>query len=60
MSTAIQTVNLLRRYIESVKMDEKLVRDELSTIEKYRHWEVLGYPSKDAMLEAEIGTATPL
>lgn len=52
---AIQTVYALKRYVKSRDIDAKRVNEELNKIKKYRHWEVLGYGSKDALLEAEIG-----
>lgn len=51
---AIQTLYALKRYAESLKCDEELVRQELERIDQYRHWEVLGYPSREAMLAAEV------
>ena len=52
---AIQTVSALKRYLESRSIDDRRVHKELAEIEAYRHWEVLGYPSRDALLEAEVG-----
>jgi hypothetical protein len=52
---AIQTVHALKRNLESQRIDEARVREELAEIDRYRHWEVLGYASRDALLEAEIG-----
>jgi len=52
---AIQTVWALKRYLESRTIDDRRVQKELAAIETYRHWEVLGYPSRDALLEAEVG-----
>lgn len=52
---AIQTLYALKRYLDAVQVDEGRVREELEKVEKYRHWEVLGYPSKDALLKAETG-----
>jgi hypothetical protein len=52
---AIQTIYSLKRYLESRNLDEQRVESELEKIEKWHHWEVLGYPSKDALLEAETG-----
>lgn len=51
---AIQTLYALKRYAESLKCDEDLVRQELERIDQYRHWEVLGYKSREAMLAAEL------
>jgi hypothetical protein len=45
----------LKTYLESRDLDEKLIKKELGVIEKYRHWEVLGYTSKDELLQSEIG-----
>lgn len=55
---AIQTVHALKRYLESQRLDEDLVRKELAEIDQYRHWEVLGYPSREALLEAEVGDSS--
>jgi hypothetical protein len=52
---AIQTLYALKRSLQSVEIDKDHVYRELAEIEQYRHWEVLGYPSKDVMLEAETG-----
>ena len=51
---AIQTLYALKRYAESLRCDEARVAKELAEIERYRHWEVLGYASKEAMLDAEL------
>jgi hypothetical protein len=51
---AIQTVYALKSYAESLRCDEERVAKELAEIEKYRHWEVLGYSSKQALLDAEL------
>jgi hypothetical protein len=51
---AIQTLYALKRYAESLRCDQERVAKELAEIERYRHWEVLGYPSKDALLQAEL------
>lgn len=51
---AIQTLYALKLYAESLRCDQELVAKELATIDRYRHWEVLGYPSKDALLAAEL------
>jgi hypothetical protein len=52
-------VHALKRNLESQRIDESRVREELAAIERYRHWEVLGYPSRDAMLDAELGALSP-
>jgi hypothetical protein len=51
---AIQTLYALKRYAESLRCDRNRVEQELAEIERYRHWEVLGYSSKEALLEAEL------
>src|SRR5262245_50109006 len=51
---AIQTLYALKRYAESLRCDQERVAKELAEIDRYRHWEVLGYPSKAALLEAEL------
>ena len=51
---AIQTLYSLKQYIESAKIDESRIQRELGIIEKYRHWEVLGYSSKEEMMTAEL------
>jgi hypothetical protein len=53
---AIQTLYALKRYSESLRCDQERVEKELAEIERYRHWEVLGYPSKEALLSAELNT----
>lgn len=50
---AIQTVRALKQYLEAADIDEDRVREELARIDRYRHWKVLGYKSKTAMLQAE-------
>ncbi len=50
---AIQTVRALKQYLEAADIDEDRVREELSRIDRYRHWKVLGHKSKAEMLEAE-------
>lgn len=50
---AIQTVRALKQYLEAADIDEDRVREELSRIDRYRHWKVLGYKSKAEMLQAE-------
>jgi hypothetical protein len=52
---AIQTVSALRRLVESEKADQIRIEKELATVREYRHWEVLGYKSEDALLEGELG-----
>jgi len=51
---AIQTLFALKRYAESLRCDQQRVRQELDEIDRYRHWEVLGYASREALLEAEL------
>ena len=51
---AIQTVYALKRYSESLRCDRVRVAKELAKIERYQHWKVLGYPSKQALLDAEL------
>lgn len=34
--------------------EPRTVAKELAEIDRYRHWEVLGYPSKAALLDAEL------
>ncbi len=51
---AIQTLYALKRYSESLRCDQERVAKELAEIERYRHWEILGYPSKEALFEAEL------
>lgn len=51
---AIQTLFALKRYAESLRCDQERMEKELEEIARYRHWEVLGYPSQEAMLLAEL------
>jgi hypothetical protein len=51
---AIQTLYALKRYAESLRCDQERIAQELAEIERYRHWEVLGYPSKAALLKTEL------
>jgi hypothetical protein len=51
---AIQTLYALKRYAESLKCDRDRVQTELQRIEEFRHWEILGYESIEAMLAAEV------
>jgi hypothetical protein len=51
---AIQTVIALKRYAEALECDKARVEKELSTIDEHRHWEVLGYASREEMLAAEL------
>ena len=50
---AIQTVRALKQYLEAADIDEDRVREELSRIDRYKHWKVLGHKSKAEMLDAE-------
>jgi hypothetical protein len=50
---AIQTLYALKRYAESKEIDVRRIEEELSEIERYQHWKILGYASKQDMLEAE-------
>lgn len=50
---AIQTVRALKQYLEAADIDEDRVREELSRIDRYKHWKVLGHKSKSEMLEAQ-------
>jgi hypothetical protein len=50
---AIQTLYALKRYTESKEIDVRRIEEELSEIERYQHWKILGYESKQEMLEAE-------
>jgi hypothetical protein len=52
---AIQTIQALKRYLESTSIDAKRVEDELEEIRRYKHWEVLGFKSLDTYLKAEVG-----
>jgi hypothetical protein len=52
---AIQTMESLKRFLESKSFDAKHVADELKLIEQHRHWEVLGFKDADAYLKAEVG-----
>jgi hypothetical protein len=52
---AIQTMESLKRFLESKTFDAKHVADELKLIEQHRHWEVLGFKDADAYLRAEVG-----
>jgi hypothetical protein len=47
---ALQTVRALKRYLESLLLDQERVNEELSRIKEYRHWEVLGFASQREML----------
>ncbi len=50
---AIQTLYALKRYAENAKFSQELVAKELDEIDQYRHWEILGYSSREDMLRAE-------
>jgi hypothetical protein len=52
---AIQTMQSLKRFLESKTFDAKHVADELGRIEQYKHWEVLGFKDLDAYVRAEVG-----
>ena len=52
---AIQTVYHLRRVLEAMECDEQEVKRELEEIDRYEHWRVLGYQSREAMFDAELG-----
>ena len=54
---AIQTLFALKRYAESLQCDQERVKRELEEIDKYRHWEVLGYASREELLAAELSEA---
>ena len=56
---AIQTIHALKRSLAAAVLDRQRIESDLAEIESYRHWEVLGYPSKDALLEAELGLTEP-
>lgn len=51
---AIQTVHALKRNLESQRIDTARVVEELAEIDRYRHWEVLGYSSREELLVAEV------
>jgi hypothetical protein len=55
----IQTIHALKRSLAAAVLDRQRIESDLAEIESYRHWEVLGYPSKDALLEAELGLTEP-
>lgn len=52
---ALQTVEFLKLCLESQRIEKKRIDAELAKIEKYRHWEVLGYPDKDSLLKDKVG-----
>jgi hypothetical protein len=43
---ALQTLRALKRYLESLSLDQERVNEELSRIKEYRHWEVLGFANE--------------
>jgi hypothetical protein len=51
---AIQTLYSIKRYAESEEYFEDLLTTEIARVERYEHWIVLGYESKDAMFAAEL------
>jgi hypothetical protein len=51
---AIQTLYSLKRVSEMLRCDHERVQKDIAEIEQYRHWEVLGYESKEAMFAAEL------
>jgi len=51
---AIQTLCSLRRCLESLKCDKRRVEEELLLIDQHKHWEVLGYKSRQDMIDAEL------
>lgn len=55
---AMQTLRALKRYLESVRLDQERVDKELQRIDLYQHWQVLGFESKDEMLVSH-GIAKP-
>lgn len=57
---AIQTVQALKRLLDTVRIERELVQKELDEIRQYRHWEVLGYPDEQALFEAEGVAKTKL
>jgi hypothetical protein len=54
---AIQTLYSLKRVSEMLRCDHERVQKDIAEIEQYRHWEVLGYPTKEAMFSAELTDA---
>jgi hypothetical protein len=52
---AIQTLRHLRRMLEALECDEREVKRELDQIDRYEHWSVLGYQTREAMFDAELG-----
>lgn len=52
---AIQTMQSLKRFLDSKAFDAKHVEAELQRIIQHRHWEVLGFKDLDAYLRAEVG-----
>jgi hypothetical protein len=54
---AIQTMRSLKRFLESKTFDAKHVEEELQLIIEHKHWNVCGFKSLDAYLQAEIGVS---
>jgi hypothetical protein len=52
---AIQTMRSLKRFLEAKRLDAKSIEDELEEIDRYKHWIVCGFETRDAYLQAEIG-----
>ena len=53
---AMQTMQSLKRFLQSKSLDAKAVEEELQRIIQYKHWEVCGFKNLDRYLQAEVGT----
>lgn len=54
---AIQTMRSLKRFLESKTFDALHIEEELQLIIQHKHWEVCGFRTLDAYLQAEVGIA---
>jgi hypothetical protein len=52
---AIQTMESLKRFLDSKTFSAKHAETELGLIKTYKHWEVLGFETLDDYLKAELG-----
>lgn len=52
---AIQTMRSLKRFLESKTFDAQHIEQELQLIRQYKHWEICGFETLDAYLQAEVG-----
>ena len=51
---AVQTLYSLKRYAEAAAVDQGRIARELGRIDQCRHWEILGFGSRDEMLQSEL------